>query len=134
MKQRITSNLVARELEDLNPELNFDEPISLKKLTRQAVPISSAGVILNVLQNHNWNRKWAARALSICYRALLYKIREAGLPPNRSSRKPPEEVVNPQVWKWWLVAKLEVRANNFMRSDFGNAILVSNVLSAVTTF
>jgi hypothetical protein len=72
--------------------------------------------------------------LSICYRALLYKIREAGLPPNRSSRKPPEEVVNPQVWKWWLVAKIEVRANNFMRSDFGNAILVSNVLSAVTTF
>jgi hypothetical protein len=35
--------------------------------------------------------------LSISYRALLYKIREAGLPPNRSSRKPLEEVVTPQV-------------------------------------
>ena len=29
----------------------------------------------------------SARALSISYRALLYKIRDAGLPPNRSSRR-----------------------------------------------
>jgi two-component system, NtrC family, response regulator AtoC len=40
-------------------------------------------VILKVLQNHHWNRKQAARALSISYRALLYKIRDAGLPSNR---------------------------------------------------
>jgi len=46
-------------------------------------------VILKVLQNHHWNRKQAARTLGISYRALLYKIREAGLPPNRS-RKPPQ--------------------------------------------
>jgi hypothetical protein len=35
--------------------------------------------------------------LSISYRALLYKIRDAGLPPNRSSRRridplPPQDV------------------------------------------
>jgi len=96
-EEGIVGNLVSREPEYLNPELNFDEPISLKKLTRQAVRDLERRVILKVLQNHHWNRKQAARALSISYRALLYKIREAGLPPNRSSRKPPQEVVIPQV-------------------------------------
>jgi len=42
------------------------------------------------LQANHWNRKQAARALSISYRALLYKIRDAGLPPNRSSRRRPD--------------------------------------------
>ncbi len=41
-------------------------------------------VILKALQANNWNRKRAARALSISYRALLYKIRNAGLLSNRT--------------------------------------------------
>ena len=36
-------------------------------------------MILKMLQAHHWNRKRAARALDISYRALLYKIRDAGL-------------------------------------------------------
>jgi len=44
-------------------------------------------VILKVLQNHHWNRKQAARSLSISYRALLYKIRDAGLPSNRAVKR-----------------------------------------------
>jgi two-component system response regulator AtoC len=90
----ITSDLVAREPEYFNPDLNLDGPISLKKITRQAVRELERKVILKVLQNHHWNRKQAARALSISYRALLYKIREAGLPPNRSSRRRSEAVPN----------------------------------------
>jgi len=85
----ITNDLVAREPQYLSPEINFDGPISLKKITRQAVHELEKKVILKVLQNHHWNRKQAARTLGISYRALLYKIREAGLPPNRS-RKPPQ--------------------------------------------
>ncbi len=85
----ITNDLVAREPQYLDPEINFDGPISLKKITRQAVHDLEKKVILRVLQNHHWNRKQAARTLGISYRALLYKIREAGLPPNRS-RKPPQ--------------------------------------------
>jgi two-component system response regulator AtoC len=85
----ITNDLVAREPQYLTPEINFDGPISLKKITRQAVHDLEKKVILKVLQNHHWNRKQAARTLGISYRALLYKIREAGLPPNRS-RKPPQ--------------------------------------------
>jgi two-component system response regulator AtoC len=88
----ISSDLVSREQEYFNPDINVDGPISLKKLTRQAVRELERKVILKVLQANHWNRKQAARALSISYRALLYKIRDAGLPPNRSSRRRPEVV------------------------------------------
>jgi len=83
----ISCDLVAREQEYFNPEINIEGPISLKKLTRQATRELEGKVILKVLQAHHWNRKQAARALSISYRALLYKIRDAGLPSNRSRRR-----------------------------------------------
>ncbi len=93
----ISSDLVAREQEYFNPDINLDGPISLKKLTRQAVRELERKVILKVLQANHWNRKQAARALSISYRALLYKIRDAGLPPNRSTRRRAETLVNQDV-------------------------------------
>jgi transcriptional regulator with PAS, ATPase and Fis domain len=86
----ITSDLAPPSTDFFNTEIPVDGQISLKKLTRQAVRELERKVILKVLQNHHWNRKQAARALSISYRALLYKIRDAGLPPNRSARKRPE--------------------------------------------
>jgi two-component system, NtrC family, response regulator AtoC len=86
----ITSDLVVRGPDYSMPEINFDGPISLKKVTRQATHDLERKIILKVLQVHHWNRKRAARALNISYRALLYKIRDAGLPPNRSSRRPTE--------------------------------------------
>src|SRR5262249_6089019 len=88
----ITSDLVTREPEYFNPDINVDGPISLKKLTRQATRELERKVILKVLQANHWNRKQAARALSISYRALLYKIRDAGLPANGASRRRVEEV------------------------------------------
>jgi two-component system response regulator AtoC len=87
----ISGDLVAREPQYFNPEINLDGPISLKKITRQAVHELEKKIIMKVLQAHHWNRKQTARTLGISYRALLYKIREAGLPPNRS-RKPPQSV------------------------------------------
>jgi hypothetical protein len=42
-------------------------------------------IILKVLQGHHWNRRRAAESLKISYRALLYKIRDAGLSPNRTA-------------------------------------------------
>src|SRR6202007_906052 len=83
----ISSDLVTREQEYFNPEINLDGPISLKKLTRQATRELERKVILKVLQANHWNRKQAAGALSISYRALLYKIRDAGLPSNRTIRR-----------------------------------------------
>jgi two-component system response regulator AtoC len=87
----ISSDLVTREQEYFNPEINLDGPISLKKITRQAVRELERKIILKVLQANHWNRKQAARALSISYRALLYKIRDAGLPSNRVVRRRNEE-------------------------------------------
>jgi two-component system response regulator AtoC len=87
----ITNDLVAREPDFFNPEISFDGPIELKKLTRQAVRELERKVILKVLQQHHWNRKQAARTLSISYRALLYKIRDAGLPSNRALRMRQQE-------------------------------------------
>jgi two-component system, NtrC family, response regulator AtoC len=82
----ISSDLQPRETDFLTPDINFDGPISLKKLTRQATRALERKIILRVLHNHHWNRKQAARTLNISYRALLYKIRDAGLPANRVRR------------------------------------------------
>src|SRR5690349_18623812 len=90
----IASDLVTREPDFFNPEISLEGPISLKKLTRQATRELERKVILKVLQAHHWNRKQAARALSISYRALLYKIRDAGLPSNRALRRQNENNVN----------------------------------------
>jgi two-component system response regulator AtoC len=93
-EEAISSDLVTRQQEYFNPDINFDGPISLKKLTRQAVRELERKVILKVLQANHWNRKQAARALSISYRALLYKIRDAGLPSNRANRRRAENLAN----------------------------------------
>src|SRR3954447_10556816 len=79
----ISADLTPRSPDYFNTEIPIDGQISLKKITRQAVRELERKVILKVLQIHHWNRKQAAKALSISYRALLYKIRDAGLPSNR---------------------------------------------------
>ena len=60
-----------------------DHPISLKTMTRNATRGLERKIILKTLEQHHWNRKSAARALDISYRALLYKLKEAGLPSER---------------------------------------------------
>ncbi len=83
----ITTELLSREQAHFQPEIPLDGSVSLKKVTRQAVRELERQVILRSLQANNWNRKRVARALSISYRALLYKIRDAGLSSNRGSRR-----------------------------------------------
>jgi two-component system, NtrC family, response regulator AtoC len=60
-------------------------PIHLKNITRKAVRELEGRIILSALEANRWNRKRAARDLRISYRALLYKIRQAGLPAKRST-------------------------------------------------
>jgi two-component system response regulator AtoC len=52
---------------------------------------SAAGraVILQVLRANRWNRRKTAEELKISYRSLLYRMRGAGLPRRRQSRKGP---------------------------------------------
>jgi len=68
-------------------------PIHLKNVTRKAMRELEGRIILSTLEANRWNRKQAARELRISYRAMLYKIRQAGLPAKRSSKgKPPSGI------------------------------------------
>lgn len=62
--------------------------LSLKKVTREAMRELEGKIIVKALQAHNWNRRRAASALEISYRALLYKLKEAGLPTRKSRQDP----------------------------------------------
>jgi two-component system, NtrC family, response regulator AtoC len=66
------------------PEIPLNGQINLKEVTRQAVKQLEGRLILKTLEAHRWNRRATARALSISYAALLYKMREAGVPPRRA--------------------------------------------------
>jgi len=73
-------NLVAQSVAaSFNPVIGLGAPIRLRELTRKATRELERKIILKVLEAHRWNRKKAAQALSISYRGLLYKIKEAGL-------------------------------------------------------
>jgi two-component system, NtrC family, response regulator AtoC len=94
-EESISGDLRPHEQDFFSSDISVDGPISLKKITRQAVRELERKIILKVLQHHHWNRKQAARALNISYRALLYKIRDAGLPSNRAPRRPhAEDAIN----------------------------------------
>jgi len=52
---------------------------SLKDVSKQASMEAESRVLSQVLEHTHWNRKRASELLDISYKALLYKIREAGL-------------------------------------------------------
>jgi two-component system response regulator AtoC len=61
-----------------------DEKSSLKLLVRHAKGEAERSAIAHALEETHWNRKAAARLLSISYRALLYKIQDYQLIPQDS--------------------------------------------------
>src|SRR6202163_3243454 len=91
----ISSELLNWEYTHAAPEIPIEGQIHLKKVTRQAVHDLERKIILSVLEANHWNRKRTASALKISYRALLYKIRRAGLPPKRAMNIPAAEPLPP---------------------------------------
>jgi two-component system response regulator AtoC len=71
-------------------EMDFDIPASgsifLKEVTKQAVRKIERNIILKMLEANHWNRKKAAKALNISYRAMLYKLKETGLQSDNDNR------------------------------------------------
>jgi len=61
---------------------------SLKKYSKAASMQAEHYLILEALRQTRWNRKRAAELLGISYRALLYKIKEAGLPQKKRPQEP----------------------------------------------
>ncbi|MGA8034602.1 MAG: sigma-54 dependent transcriptional regulator [Candidatus Acidiferrales bacterium] len=68
-------------------ELDAEGNIPLKRIAQQVTRRMEHDVILKVLQANHWNRRKAAEVLKISYRALLYKVRQAGLPAKRPQRR-----------------------------------------------
>ncbi len=75
-------------------KLSFDGTVSLKNIAKQAVREMESNVILQVLRDNKWNRRKAASVLNISYRALIYKIQEAGL-SQRHNRKNSQTPIEP---------------------------------------
>lgn len=86
----VLADLIWRDEKVVESEVPFNGDFSLKRTTRRAVQEIEHKLILRALAANNWNRKKAAKALEISYRALMYKIQENGIPPLRSNgcRKP----------------------------------------------
>jgi two-component system response regulator AtoC len=56
-----------------------ETPVTLKRLAKDAIREMERNVILETLRANQWNRRKTALALKISYRALIYKIHDAGL-------------------------------------------------------
>ena len=57
--------------------------VSLKDIGKRAAQLAEREAILKALDQTHWNRVRAAKLLDISYRALLYKIKDAGLDRER---------------------------------------------------
>lgn len=82
-----SEDVIISELLTRSDDLTLPSPngaCSLKEVTREVVAKVERKFILRALQASNWNRRRAAGALNISYRSLLYKIKEAGIPPHRT--------------------------------------------------
>ncbi len=93
----VSSELLSWEQNHAAPQIELNGQIHLKKVTRQAVYDLEKKIILRVLEANHWNRKRTASALKISYRALLYKIRRAGLPSKRNMKHPAIVTEHPPV-------------------------------------
>jgi two-component system response regulator AtoC len=69
--------------------------VPLKRIAKAAIQELERNVILNSLRAHQWNRRKTAVALQISYRALIYKIRDAGLTSRRPARAAGHAEENP---------------------------------------
>ncbi|HXN53050.1 MAG TPA: sigma-54 dependent transcriptional regulator [Candidatus Acidoferrum sp.] len=57
--------------------------LPLRSIAKEAIRELERNVILEALRTNQWNRRKTAEALKISYRALIYKIRDAGLVSRR---------------------------------------------------
>jgi two-component system response regulator AtoC len=67
------------DLEALGVDFTDGTGVDLKAISKRAAQIAEKKVIERVLDQTRWNRKEAAERLQISYKALLYKMKDAGL-------------------------------------------------------
>ncbi len=59
--------------------------LNLRNIAKEAIQEMERNVILEALRTNQWNRRKTAEVLKISYRALIYKIRDAGLASRRAA-------------------------------------------------
>jgi two-component system response regulator AtoC len=69
----------AVDLDSIGIDLTNGGGVDLKSIAKRAAQLAEKRVIQRVLHQTRWNRKEAAERLQISYKALLYKMKEAGL-------------------------------------------------------
>jgi two-component system response regulator AtoC len=62
-----------------------DGTVTLKRVAKDAIKELERNVILETLRANQWNRRKTAQELKISYRALIYKIQDAGLMSRRAA-------------------------------------------------
>ena len=73
-------------LESPEPAPPEGQVVSLREAARQAARAAERRLIMQVLNANRGNRKKTAQLLKVSYRALLYKIKEVGIPRKGSYR------------------------------------------------
>jgi two-component system response regulator AtoC len=66
----------------------------LRNIAKEAIRELERDVILEALRTNQWNRRKTAQALKISYRALIYKIRDAGLVSRRGGESGSSDVAS----------------------------------------
>jgi two-component system response regulator AtoC len=85
-EENLLAELDARQAQDSRNAPELEGSVSLRKIARQAAREAERRAILRILDANRGNRKKAARDLNISYRALLYRIKEVGIPSKRALR------------------------------------------------
>jgi len=70
------------------PKFQIDQngtQVTLKRMAKEAIKEVERSVILESLRANQWNRRKTAQELKISYRALMYKIQDAGLISRRGT-------------------------------------------------
>lgn len=88
-EQAIVEALSERESAAEASPFTPDAHLPLRLQTQRAVRVLERQIILRALNEHRWNRRKTAQSLDISYRALLYKIKDAGLPRLRQTTSVP---------------------------------------------
>jgi len=82
-EEAVATELVPTAPGRVIPEIDLDNPISLKEITKAATRNLETEIILKVLRANGWNRRKTAKWLNISYRSLLYKLQETRDNPPR---------------------------------------------------
>lgn len=83
--ESLTVPVFRRRSLEVNVVTQENRSMKLKDFAKEAIRETERKVILQTLRENQWNRRRTAEALKISYRALIYKMRHAGVSSRHAS-------------------------------------------------